>query len=538
MYIKKIELIDIRSYKEASIELSPGINIIVGANNSGKSTILRALQSLQNINLYLTSDDIRKGKTFGQVFIKFRVEEDNDRLIFNETLLKTREFDDDILVLFDYYKENLHPLARVFQNGKYLSYEKRERHYEIKAALKTDKEFKGLPNREDQNNFMYYFLSKRKTVHYSSQGGRESTFSVDDDLRNLPSKVQRISNGSSKHNKRFVKYCKEILGFEIGAVPSGDNSNYNKLGIYIDNDIVYLESMGEGVANILGLLTVLFNAEKKLVLIEELENDIHPNSLKKLLDLILEKSKNCQFIISTHSNIVLKYLASSENTKIFYTESKMEESVYDSDVFIPTSTISEIDNTPEKRMEVLEKLGYDLLDFDLYSSYIIFEESSAERIVRDFIIPEFVPELRLKVRTIAAGGVSDLEPRFNDFLRLFVYIHKSPVYSHKAWVIADGDESGKSHIKNIKEKFSDWPEEHFLNFSKSNFEEYYPEPYRSKYIELQEEKNSNTLRQKKKVLLNEVLDYIAENKEDAVIKFQSSAKEVIDILKVISQKIM
>ena len=41
--------------------------------------------------------------------------------------------------------------------------------------------------------------------------------------------------------------------------------------------------MGEGVANIVGLLVDLCLAENKLFLIEEPENDIHPKALKGLL---------------------------------------------------------------------------------------------------------------------------------------------------------------------------------------------------------------------------------------------------------------
>jgi chromosome segregation ATPase len=43
MRIKSIELINLRSYVDTKIELSENINLLIGANNSGKSTIIKAL---------------------------------------------------------------------------------------------------------------------------------------------------------------------------------------------------------------------------------------------------------------------------------------------------------------------------------------------------------------------------------------------------------------------------------------------------------------------------------------------------------------
>jgi hypothetical protein len=57
--------------------------------------------------------------------------------------------------------------------------------------------------------------------------------------------------------------------------------------------------MGEGIPHLLGLINDLCLAENKLFLIEEPENDIHPKALKRLLDLIIQKSQSNQFVIST-----------------------------------------------------------------------------------------------------------------------------------------------------------------------------------------------------------------------------------------------
>ena len=43
MWVKSIYLKEIQSYAYAYVEFSKGINVIVGENNSGKSTIIKAL---------------------------------------------------------------------------------------------------------------------------------------------------------------------------------------------------------------------------------------------------------------------------------------------------------------------------------------------------------------------------------------------------------------------------------------------------------------------------------------------------------------
>ena len=185
--------------------------------------------------------------------------------------------------------------------------------------------FSGFSSMEDEDNFIYPFLAKRKTTNYNGQGGRQSAYSIADQLYNLPSRVQNLENSSHPFSKEYKSLTEDILGFTPGKVP-GSQSGEDKLGIFArSRDSIYLESMGDGVANILGMLTILLTEDRKLFLIEEIENDIHPEALKKNLSIIIGKSKFNQFIITTHSNIVLKYLASIPETKIFYTDWEHKE---------------------------------------------------------------------------------------------------------------------------------------------------------------------------------------------------------------------
>lgn len=85
-------------------------------------------------------------------------------------------------------------------------------------------------------------------------------------------------------------------------------------------------------------------------------------------------------------------------------------------------------------------MGYDFFDFDLWSAWLILEESSAERIIREYLIPWFVPELKGRLRTYSANSLSEVETKFRDFNNLFVFLHLQPTYKNLAWVVVDGGE--------------------------------------------------------------------------------------------------
>src|SRR2546425_3472588 len=69
MWVSSLELNNIRSFAASGvIEFSKNINILLGANNAGKSTIIRAVYLLQQSRLAV--EDIRIGETVASGYIK------------------------------------------------------------------------------------------------------------------------------------------------------------------------------------------------------------------------------------------------------------------------------------------------------------------------------------------------------------------------------------------------------------------------------------------------------------------------------------
>lgn len=57
MYIKSLELLNFRNYKNDCIELNPGLNVFVGENAQGKTNLAEAIYYLGNIRSYRASKD-------------------------------------------------------------------------------------------------------------------------------------------------------------------------------------------------------------------------------------------------------------------------------------------------------------------------------------------------------------------------------------------------------------------------------------------------------------------------------------------------
>lgn len=505
MKITAITIDNVRGFHHVPFtQFSESINVFIGSNNAGKTTILNSIFQLQRTVFGL--QDITKGQGGGLIQLYFsgehppsliRSNNDINRIIFN------------------------------IVTG--------ERSFGTKASINYGW---GRHSPETEpDNLIYPYLSKRKTVGYTDTINESNANSVTGNFQHLYSKIDRlITPQFQPGNKQYIKACEDILGFQVSSLAKGAG----KQAVYFvhNNEHIPLTAMGEGVANILGLITDLCIAEDKIFLIEEPENDIHPKALKELLKLIIQKSKTNQFFISTHSNIVMKYLGANEDSKLFHISSKVGEMPTRPNLFI--SSIAEVSSNPEDRRKVLEDLGYDFFDFDLWSCWLFLEESSAEVLIKNYFIGWFVKPLSNKLRTFSAGGSTEIEPKFEDFNKLFVFLHLEPAYKNKVWVIIDkGDEENKI-IERLKAKYvgSGWNASNFTQFEKHDFELYYPKRFKTEVSQVLAITDKKEKRKEKKILLDSVLDWIKDDEAKAKEEFKESATEVIDKLKGIGKAML
>ncbi len=505
MKITAIGLRNVRGFQEMALtKMSEGINVFIGANNAGKSTLLNAVFLMQRE--VLTKSDITIGSAEGFVELLYSG-------VHTVSVFSVLRYEG---VLFN-----------LGIKDKASFKDKNERMYQ-------ESTFRRIPEIEP-DNLIYPYLSKRKTTNYADNINEANANSVSGNFEQLYSKIDRlITPQFQPGNRQYIEACKNILGFEVSTLALGGG----KKAVYFvhNSEHIPLTAMGEGVANILGLITDLCVAEEKIFLIEEPENDIHPKALKALMRLIIEKSSTNQFFVSTHSNIVMKYLGGVSGAKVFNVTNQRRDTIRPN-LFI--SEIKEVSQNPEERRQVLEDLGYDFFDFDLWKGWLFLEESSAEVIIRDYLIDWFVEPLKNKIRTFSANGTASIMSKFEDFNRLFVFLHLEPTYKNKVWVVIDAGEEETEIIETMKSKYikAGWNESNFGQFSKHDFESYYPDDFQSKVDAINNTANKKERRQLKKELLEEVKQWIASDEAVAKEKFKESAKEVIDKLKQISKEI-
>ncbi len=495
MRVTGIRLQNFRAYQDSGPIALAAINVLIGPNNTGKSSVIKALHSIQN-GSGVGLRDIRSGSSestirhqlcnFDGQYSAVTVPSAEARV----TLLPTNV--------------NIQVIGSDSQS------------YAV-----------GFIDNHEPSHFVIPFLAGRKTAGYSEDTKLQNAVVIRSDLHHLAAKIARLSNPTYPAHATYTTACEAILGYPVFAVQS---QNGQQIGIYANaNESITIEQMGDGVANILGLLAELTVSEGKLFLLEEPENDLHPSALKALLDLISESSKKNQFVISTHSNIVATHLAAQADS-ILYQVSRVPEA------WPPKATIKQVGNSAAERTAVLRELGYSFADFDLWEGWLILEESSAERIIKDYLIPWFAPKLK-RVRLVSSGGVSEVEPTTKEFNRLVRFTHLEDAYKGKVWVRVDGDAPGKKVAIDLKSFYSGWGEEQIQCFTEPQFENYYPPEFKEQTTAALAEKDRQARRELKKKLLHDVVAWLEENEARGREALASSAASVIADLQVMEKAV-
>jgi hypothetical protein len=191
-----------------------------------------------------------------------------------------------------------------------------------------------------------------------------------------------------------------------------------------------------------------------VLLLEEPENDLHPEALRELLSIILESvdEHGYQVVVSTHSDLVLRTLGSASGAVVYQTCLSYSETG------LPTTTYTHLDSAIDRR-QALADLGYDVSH---PVGWLIFEESSAETFFLRILIPHFAPELA-GFRTLAASGTGNVPRLVEDLRRFMLFVQKSDEEpTPRAWVVVDGDEAGKEAVAKLTETFRKWPEDRFI----------------------------------------------------------------------------
>ncbi len=227
MRVTSMRLINYRSFADSeSIELDQ-INVLVGRNNAGKSTIIRALYLLQSGSA--DPSDVRLNSELAEIKIELA------------------EISEPSLV--QYVPANSPSegtvALRLRRDGRYAT----EAQYGSNTVA-----FNQFPGREPEN-FIYPYLSKRKVTEFTQSVNLTTTMAVGPNMAHIVSKVSRLSNAAHPLYEEYRAACRQVLGFDITAFASPGG---HQAGMIVDRfNNIPLEAMGEGVSSLLALITDL-----------------------------------------------------------------------------------------------------------------------------------------------------------------------------------------------------------------------------------------------------------------------------------------
>jgi putative ATP-dependent endonuclease of OLD family len=390
----KIQRIKIRNFKGFhdifSLPLNTGINLIVGDNEAGKSTILEA------IHLALTG--LYQGRS-AQTDISPYLFNEQSVSNFLEALRQGKKAELPSLEIELFLEETKETAAfcgdgnseKADHCGLSIKVEFNEEHRDSYAELLKANEIKTLPIE------YYHFIWKsfaRKTItsrniptkcalidSSTTRNYNGSDVYIGRVIRDLLSNEELVSLSQSHRqmkegfmdspsieilNKKIKDQNISDKPIKIAIDLSNRVSWESSLTTYLSN--VPFHQIGKGEQCLVKTRLALSHnkaAEANLILIEEPENHLSHSTLNSLLSTIKQHTNGKQIIITTHSSFVANKLGLNDL------------------IFLNNKNIVKLSKLDESTQEFFEKIaGYDTLRLILCKKAILVEGDSDELIVQ------------------------------------------------------------------------------------------------------------------------------------------------------------
>lgn len=399
MHIEKIKIKNFKCFRnEFILKLNKNVNIIVGENEAGKSTIIEALnlilsgwfkgryihnelneyifnketvneyiESLQTetplpppsikIEVFLSPDapSIFKGDKNSEksdsIGLSFNIEFDDKYLPEYQILIQTESIKSLPIEYYNFYWESFARDERITP-----------RLIPVKPAL-IDSTNGRLQNGSDIyiNRIIKDFLDQKEIVDVSQAHRKmKDVFMQEDSIITINKKIQ---NDSKISNKKV----------ELSVELSSKNSWENSLVTYLDK--IPFHHIGKGEQCVIKTKLALSHKkalESNVLLIEEPENHLSHTKLNELIRYLKQGAENKQIIVTTHSSFIANKLGL--DSLILLNEQK-------------TITFKDLEDDTFNYFKKLA--GYDTLRLILSKKSILVEGDSDELIIQKAYLQKY-----------------------------------------------------------------------------------------------------------------------------------------------------
>jgi predicted ATP-binding protein involved in virulence len=320
MYVKKLELAHVRVFDQAEFEFQPGMNLLVGTNGAGKSTVLDVLRMM--LSHALPRFTVSRSKP-----IDF---EKDDITVDQGSLTVELQFE----VMGIDFEHLMHLPRREYVIDPAREGEVRQQTYDLveRNELKPDgRQIRSSTKKSDGEPFAVYFsthrslLINRKVGKQSSAGEQAAAFAqaltrrelnirefaewmlVQEALAaELNQKATRRLEALNEAVTRFLDGCTNLQAVK-GPTPTllidknGSTLNIRQLSEGERSMVALVLDLARRLAMANPNLNDPLREAKAVILIDELDLHLHPSWQRTICDRLTTTFPSCQFIATTHS---------------------------------------------------------------------------------------------------------------------------------------------------------------------------------------------------------------------------------------------
>ena len=303
---KNIEIKNFRGIDHLKIDDFSRVNIFLGQNSSGKSSVLECLLLMmgmsnpdlpQNIN-YIRS---RNYSSFADLFYlfhnyDFKVKPEINSELFDDT---KRHLALEMTYVFDEKSQ------ASLQNGQIPT-------SETKTFLNTLKMNFDVESNQQKNSFdcsitvgQQGLISNKKLADGYLEKNSVAFLSADLSAGNPANDLVELAK---RKRKDIVAEYLKSFDSHVTTVEILNNVAY--IGIEGIDQLLAVNMMGDGMRRFLNIVAAAANPTNNIILIDEIDNGLHYSAYKKLWEAIfsLATTTNKQVFVTTHSKETLSYL--------------------------------------------------------------------------------------------------------------------------------------------------------------------------------------------------------------------------------------